>query len=82
MKSDVIRIDNQGNGFEDAVEQTRKAAAFSGVKIIASCHGKDITDLQNKDFFIKNVFERYVVLDAQKSAGTVKGFYDCDLNAI
>ncbi len=31
MKSDVIRIDNQGNGFEDAVEQTRKAAAFSGL---------------------------------------------------
>ena len=62
--------------------QSANTAAFSGVKIIASCHGKDITDLQHKDFFIKNVFERYVVLDANKSAGTVKGFYDCDLNVI
>ena len=62
--------------------QSAKTAAFSGVKIIASCHGKDISDLKNKDFFIKNVFERYVVLDANRPAGTVKDFYDSDLNII
>ena len=62
--------------------QSAKTAAFSGVKIIASCHGKDINDLPNKEFFIKNVFERYVVLDAAKPAGTVKGFYDIDFNCI
>ena len=28
MKSDVIRIDNQGNGFADAVAETRKVAAY------------------------------------------------------
>ncbi|MBO4251504.1 MAG: hypothetical protein J5911_02445 [Clostridia bacterium] len=62
--------------------QSAKIAAFSGVKIIASCHGKSIEDLRNKDYFIKNVFERYIVLDAEKSAGTVKGFYDGDFNEI
>ena len=28
MKSDIINIDNFGNGFQDALEQTAKAAAF------------------------------------------------------
>ena len=31
MKSDIIRIDNHGNGFQDALEQTAKAAAFRGL---------------------------------------------------
>lgn len=29
MKTDVILIDNQGNGFENALAETRKAAAYS-----------------------------------------------------
>ena len=29
MKSDVIIIDNQGNGFEDAVAETRRVAAYT-----------------------------------------------------
>ena len=62
--------------------QSAKTAAFSGVKIIASCHGKTIKDLINKDFFLKNVFERYVVLDALKSAGTIKEIYDSEFNII
>ena len=32
MKSDVIRIDNQGNGFEAAVDETSKVAAYRGLK--------------------------------------------------
>lgn len=31
MKSDTIVVDNKGNGFADAVEETRKAALFRGV---------------------------------------------------
>ena len=31
MKSDIINIDNLGNGFQDALEQTAKAAAFRGL---------------------------------------------------
>ncbi len=31
MKSDIIRIDNQGKGFQDALTQTEKAAEFRGL---------------------------------------------------
>ena len=31
MKSDIVLIDNRGNGFAQALEQTRKAAAFRGI---------------------------------------------------
>ena len=31
MKSDIIRIDNQGNGFHDALEHTKKVAVFCGM---------------------------------------------------
>lgn len=31
MKSDVVRIDNQGNGFQDALTQTEKVAAYVGL---------------------------------------------------
>ncbi|MBR5343265.1 MAG: hypothetical protein IK149_05155 [Oscillospiraceae bacterium] len=31
MKSDIIRIDNRGNGFQEALEQTAKAASFRGL---------------------------------------------------
>ena len=57
-------------------------AATDGVKIIASCHGKSIEDVKNKPFFNGKVFERYVVLDAVKSAGTVKEIFDMDFNIL
>ena len=31
MKSDIIRIDNQGNGFADAIDETARAAAYRGL---------------------------------------------------
>ena len=31
MKSDVIAIDNKGNGFRSAVEETKKAAGYGGL---------------------------------------------------
>lgn len=31
MRSDIIHIDNQGAGFEQAVEETRRVAAFQGL---------------------------------------------------
>ena len=57
-------------------------AATCGVKIIASCHGKNARDLLNKEYFNKNVFERYVFLDENKTAGNVKGVFDKDFNSI
>lgn len=59
-----------------------KNAVFGGVKLIASCHGKNIEDLKNKEFFDKNVFERYVFLDENKSAGTLKSIYNGDFTEI
>lgn len=57
-------------------------ATTGGIKIIASCHGKDTEDLQKKEYFKKNVFERYVFLDAEKPAGTVKEIYDKDFKPL
>lgn len=31
MKSDIIHIDNQGNGFESAIEETRKVCVYTGL---------------------------------------------------
>ena len=62
--------------------KSAEQAANSGIKIIASCHGKDITDLRRKDFYNENVFERYVVIDDSKPAGTIKGVYGKDFNTV
>ncbi len=32
MKSDIILIDNQGNGFIDALEETKKVASYTGLE--------------------------------------------------
>lgn len=32
MKSDIILIDNQGNGFADALEETKKVASYTGLE--------------------------------------------------
>ena len=58
--------------------KSAEQAATGGIKIIASCHGKDAEDLQKKEFFRKNVFDRYVFLDDLKSAGTVREITDGD----
>lgn len=62
--------------------KSAEQAATGGVKIIASCHGKNIGDLQKKDYFNPDVFEKYVVLDADKKAGSIKGIYDKDFHLL
>lgn len=57
-------------------------ASNSGVKIIASCHANDVNDLRQKSYFIKNVFERYVVLGKNSEIGKIYGVYDKDFNMI
>ena len=32
MKSDIILIDNQGNGFAEALEETKKVASYTGLE--------------------------------------------------
>lgn len=62
--------------------RSAEIAATSGIKIIASCHGKNAEDLQKKDYFTESVFERYVFLDAEKSAGSVKEILDENFNSL
>ncbi len=57
-------------------------AANSGVKIIASCHGGSIEELIKKEFFIKNVFERYVVLKNTQLPGIIDAIFDGNLTKI
>lgn len=83
MKPDVIITDELANQSDlDAV----KYAAGCGVKIIATTHAYDHTDLINKPGFEeiikKRLFDRYVVLSNRKGPGTYEGVYDNQFNNI
>lgn len=59
-----------------------KAAADSGVKIIASIHGESIKDVLKKSFFAKGVFERYVVIKGRDATLDKDLIYDEEFNLI
>ena len=44
MRSDIIQIDNRGGGFEDAVNETRKAAEYSDIDAKQSVQLQLITE--------------------------------------
>ena len=44
MKSDIVRIDNQGNGFADAVRTTQKVAEYQGLNQKETTQLKIITE--------------------------------------
>ena len=44
MTSDIIKIDNQGNGFRDAVNETQKVASFRGIEAKDSLQLQLITE--------------------------------------
>ncbi len=80
MAPDVI-ITDELTSKEDwkAIEN----AIYSGVKVIASCHGDDVFHVKNKDVFINGLFERYVVLDSENGqAGIIKKIYNGDLSLL
>lgn len=64
MKTDIIRIDNQGNGFSDALEETKKAAAYAELtskdaiqlRVLTHemlCLARSITGEMTADFWIE-----------------------------
>ena len=55
-----------------------KSAVNSGIKIIASCHSSGVYELKNKQDFIGNVFERYVILKSDGSLGVTESVFDGD----
>ena len=58
-------------------------ASNSGVKVIASCHAAKIEDVINQEFFIKNIFDRYVILkEKSEGFGVLKEVYDGKLNKL
>lgn len=66
--------------------QSIMQAIKSGVKVIATAHALNISDLKEKmyfDFMINNkYFERIVVLSSRNGIGTVEGIYDENLRGI
>lgn len=62
--------------------QCVKNAISSGVKIIASCHCDNLEHLKFKNFFIKDLFDRYVVLKNSENFGQVDKIYNKDFDII
>lgn len=79
MAPEVIAADELGRK-EDiaAVEE----ALYAGVKLIATAHGRDLTDLQTRPqlqlLTEKKIFERYVFLSNRNGVGTVEDILDCE----
>ncbi len=59
--------------------QCVKKAVCSGVNIVASCHGYDISDLKMKNNFSNGIFERYFLLGNQSKCRLV---YDEEFNVL
>ncbi len=57
-------------------------AVNSGINIIASVHASSIEELINKEFFVKNVFDLYFLLDNKDVPGKLKFVYDKDYQII
>ncbi len=57
-------------------------AVSSGVKVIASCHAKTVNDLEQKEYFIKNIFDRYIILDKINSEKQNIQIYNKDFNLL
>lgn len=79
LSPDIVVTDELG-GVDDWC--CAEKAAFCGVKIIASCHGKNAEDILKKGNFKKGVFERYVVLKSVDMPSVVDKYYDGEFNLI
>lgn len=56
-------------------------AVNSGITIISTCHAASIEEVKNKNFFKKDVFERYVVLKKGRF-GELSCIFDKSFNAL
>lgn len=62
--------------------QCVQTAVKSGIKLIATAHGSSLENIIDKKIFVNSVFERYVLLDGDKKAGTLKNIYDKEYGVI
>ena len=59
-----------------------KCATLSGTTVLASCHGKNIKDVVEKNGFSKNIFERYFLVGCNGNPGKIEKIYDENFNEI
>ena len=81
MSPDVIAVDELGRREDvDAVYEV----LHCGVKLIATAHGYDFDDIQNRlqPFLQKNIFERYLFLSNRNGTGTLEMILDKEGNII
>ena len=83
MSPQVIITDEIGNeGDGDSIKRVINA----GVKIIATAHGYNISELKTRqeviDLIEEKVFERYVVLSSRKGPGTLEEITDENLRVM
>ena len=57
-------------------------AVNNGVKLIATTHAQTLDELLGKNYFIKNIFNRYVFLENGTKKGVVKSILDSDFNEL
>jgi len=73
MSPDIVITDEL---MSESDWQLTKKAVNSGVKIIASCHADSLNSLMQKDYFIPNIFDKYVVLKNYVKPGEIEGIFD------
>ncbi|WP_024831210.1 stage III sporulation protein AA [Ruminiclostridium josui] len=83
MSPGIIITDEIGtHGDKDAILKVLN----SGIKIIASAHGYNITELKMRDELLSLIksaaFERYIVLSARNGPGTLEEVVDSDMTPI
>ena len=77
MSPEVIAVDEIGCRADmEAMEN----AIYCGCRILATVHGSSLSDIQQKPLFSnlmqKEIFDRYIILDARRGPGTVREIRD------
>ncbi len=75
MSPDVVITDELSSNQD---WQCCKNASDSGINVFASCHGLNIDDVKSKQYYIENVFDRFILFDKTKGVGVIKGVYDIE----
>ncbi|MDO5346185.1 MAG: stage III sporulation protein AA [Lachnospiraceae bacterium] len=77
MAPDIVAVDEIGD-YRDS--QAIEAVFHCGCKLLATVHGSSVDDIKKKPLLQNLVqyhcFERYIVLDHEKSAGHVRDIFD------
>lgn len=77
MSPEVIAVDEIGSAEDLTAIQN---VLYCGCRLLATVHGASFEDLEKKPIFEtllrQQVFERYVILERRKQAGSIRAVYD------